>query len=1029
MDFSIGKLRNIVKIAMIMTPSAGGRVAMSDTYRNFFMIANEMRIILTDGNFGTLGLYRQGVLYNNRGQSCTNIGTIYPEVSTSTLSLIDDPLIEQYNWNQLTAPITPTLILMNLLDLTFRTDTTNTCSMPTGPGYLLTPSTVPIVLDYIIGEVKTFNIEISWLVVQKLCISVDEPTLTYSKVSDDYLGASPFSVIGVQFKIDGTVIGTSVNQLVNLITVQGMLTQTVQTASFQIQATGTPNTPPSFVTPFSATDFLLYQGDQVIIAIPDIYDPNTLQTITLTTIPDPLPDFIALVTDYMTLAKSLVITTTSQTPLGDYLISLVLSDGIDTITSPQLTISILQQQQLSQEVISSINITNQAAPHFEDDLIPTISLTPGVANYQILPQIVDQDGDEYEVIVNFKEAQLYSKYNNLLNRLEFYPPVNILQKASYQSIRVQINLKDNSKVNTYFLTVLIKAVQKTEVETNQTTKVIKYKLEKPTKDGQVRLRIIDQSLYVSNLISRQLNESEFTLTLSGKTKVNFTFEIDKDQIKYGYIKIQVQFENPAAISIQQADWLEIESKYQMVIQIEGSTFLYLVNKGTKSNIELPYQNTDEQIGFIKQVQQAATGIQLTMIPGSIILNIFFQAALNLLWSMLNDLSFIINLTLVSIQIPGVAQPIMNIILQFIYLDVLQTDKWLNPIFENQFKEADQEDEGLSLFFQQSGFQSMIIFKNLGSTLIFTIVMISLYLIQPLLGTVAVLSPKLSVQNEKLKGSLYWNSGIRFIIQQFQPLLIASLINLYYLKTDTVLNFLSTLGSLSMLGLLGLCIASIFKMINSGNNEKLEKYAEPLVQGINMKSSIGKFWMPIILFKWGLLSLILVTLRDHAGFQLMLLSLVQIPSQALLILGQPNLTAAENWMSLFNEVMASIYLYGLFTLTDYMGSNELKEECGLFLLVIVLFTISANIIKVLIGMYQLINFTKLSYIFKNKDAVVAFRPITPPIQISSVKVVKASVPIKPYNEIISQLDMAKKRRKLMVVGKQKQIDFSREDLNC
>ena len=53
------------------------------------------------------------------------------------------------------------------------------------------------------------------------------------------------------------------------------------------------------------------------------------------------------------------------------------------------------------------------------------------------------------------------------------------------------------------------------------------------------------------------------------------------------------------------------------------------------------------------------------------------------------------------------------------------------------------------------------------------------------------------------------------------------------------------------------------------------------------------------------------------------------------------------MSLFNELMASAYLLGLFALTDFMGRNELKIEIGLGMLFLVTFTIAINIIKVVV----------------------------------------------------------------------------------
>jgi hypothetical protein len=71
------------------------------------------------------------------------------------------------------------------------------------------------------------------------------------------------------------------------------------------------------------------------------------------------------------------------------------------------------------------------------------------------------------------------------------------------------------------------------------------------------------------------------------------------------------------------------------------------------------------------------------------------------------------------------------------------------------------------------------------------------------------------------------------------------------------------------------------------------------------------------------------------------------SQIMQAIGKPQEENLENKMSLFNEFMATIYLYTLLTLTDYNGPNSLKAECGVFLLGIVLFTIAVNILKVLI----------------------------------------------------------------------------------
>lgn len=107
--------------------------------------------------------------------------------------------------------------------------------------------------------------------------------------------------------------------------------------------------------------------------------------------------------------------------------------------------------------------------------------------------------------------------------------------------------------------------------------------------------------------------------------------------------------------------------------------------------------------------------------------------------MLNDLSFMINLTMISLSIPCIAQPIMSLILQFIYLDLLQTDLWLSPLLAEGDNE-DDEDEALNSFFEDSGFQSMFMIKNLGSTFIFMCILFIIFVFQLILHALSIIIP-------------------------------------------------------------------------------------------------------------------------------------------------------------------------------------------------------------------------------------------------------------------------------------------------
>ena len=89
--------------------------------------------------------------------------------------------------------------------------------------------------------------------------------------------------------------------------------------------------------------------------------------------------------------------------------------------------------------------------------------------------------------------------------------------------------------------------------------------------------------------------------------------------------------------------------------------------------------------------------------------------------MLNDLSVIMDLSMISVNVPGLAQMIQSIILNFIYLDILQTSMWLSPFLSVQDMDSEgviQSDFSINDYFDQSGFNSMVMVKNLGSSLIY-----------------------------------------------------------------------------------------------------------------------------------------------------------------------------------------------------------------------------------------------------------------------------------------------------------------------
>lgn len=96
--------------------------------------------------------------------------------------------------------------------------------------------------------------------------------------------------------------------------------------------------------------------------------------------------------------------------------------------------------------------------------------------------------------------------------------------------------------------------------------------------------------------------------------------------------------------------------------------------------------------------------------------------------MLNAISSIIILNLISINIPGVAQYVNKVIFSITQLDILPTDL----IYDQMFTFDEDNDEPLTPFFDQLGYSNISAVNNLGSAfLIFLLELPLLFFFLPL----------------------------------------------------------------------------------------------------------------------------------------------------------------------------------------------------------------------------------------------------------------------------------------------------------
>jgi Na+/glutamate symporter len=76
--------------------------------------------------------------------------------------------------------------------------------------------------------------------------------------------------------------------------------------------------------------------------------------------------------------------------------------------------------------------------------------------------------------------------------------------------------------------------------------------------------------------------------------------------------------------------------------------------------------------------------------------------------------------------------------------------------------------------------------------------------------------------------------------------------------------------------------------------------------------------------------------------------MSVIAQGMMIVGKPKDSFRDNAIDLFIEVCVSLYLYILLVLTDWWGTNDLREELGWVLVILVIVTMLINFLNFTYG---------------------------------------------------------------------------------
>jgi hypothetical protein len=119
-----------------------------------------------------------------------------------------------------------------------------------------------------------------------------------------------------------------------------------------------------------------------------------------------------------------------------------------------------------------------------------------------------------------------------------------------------------------------------------------------------------------------------------------------------------------------------------------------------------------------------------------------------------------------------------------------------------------EENSLNPYFEENGFSSKMMIKNLGSSLVYTIFLALLLLLLPLLRFLSLYSKWLEGINNWTGEKLIWNGIFYFILSQFPTIIISSGINLYELDFQAKFKAVKIASSVFSIILTSASLASL-----------------------------------------------------------------------------------------------------------------------------------------------------------------------------------------------------------------------------
>jgi hypothetical protein len=126
------------------------------------------------------------------------------------------------------------------------------------------------------------------------------------------------------------------------------------------------------------------------------------------------------------------------------------------------------------------------------------------------------------------------------------------------------------------------------------------------------------------------------------------------------------------------DYVVITTVQQTVVQTPQA--LTILSPGLRQSSFVASQVSKATAQLAASLTKSMSVMKTAFLPGMVLINLALSVFIQYLWGLLNDMSFLTILTLISINVPGIAKTIQGTLLSFIYLDILMTDLWFLKVF-------------------------------------------------------------------------------------------------------------------------------------------------------------------------------------------------------------------------------------------------------------------------------------------------------------------------------------------------------------